>query len=350
MIQINRVAVLGAGVMGATIAAHLANGGLDVLMLDIVPKDLTDEEKKRGLSLDSPEVRNRIVEAGRVCGMRDVEHNGDIGGEVVGRHPSAKPPDLFLYRIERVGRSCRAGLGLREAGQHTGDDKAANTVVQGTSAESPWGQLFHGFGEHCRVPDANAAVGYVLLVRGSDVHIDLMPFGDFLVFPVAHVDGRDPNDPGDLAVVAEDTDASPTSQRSVRAARREDMQESLVGNVIDDEANLVGMGFYDEAGRRVAPGTLQHRPRRAIAVALHAVGESPGIGCPLTLSGDFKACWARCVEKVEEKRLVVVGHGKRESQAVLMGVGVRSRLTLRVLPGIGQRSSVIRGLLFTDDR
>ena len=65
MIQINRVAVLGAGVMGATIAAHLANGGLDVLMLDIVPRELTDEEKKRGLTLDSPEVRNRIAEAGR---------------------------------------------------------------------------------------------------------------------------------------------------------------------------------------------------------------------------------------------------------------------------------------------
>jgi len=65
MMQINRVAVLGAGVMGATIAAHLANGGLDVLMLDIVPRELTDGEKKRGLTLDSPEVRNRIAETGR---------------------------------------------------------------------------------------------------------------------------------------------------------------------------------------------------------------------------------------------------------------------------------------------
>ncbi len=65
MMQINRVAVLGAGVMGATIAAHLANAGLDVLMLDIVPRELTDGEQKRGLTLDSPEVRNRIAETGR---------------------------------------------------------------------------------------------------------------------------------------------------------------------------------------------------------------------------------------------------------------------------------------------
>ncbi len=64
MRQINRVAVLGAGVMGATIAAHLANAGLEVLMLDIVPRELTEQEASRGLTLDSPEVRNRIARAG----------------------------------------------------------------------------------------------------------------------------------------------------------------------------------------------------------------------------------------------------------------------------------------------
>ena len=64
MRQINRVAVLGAGVMGATIAAHLANSGLDVLMLDIVPTDLTEEEKANGLSLADRQVRNRIATNG----------------------------------------------------------------------------------------------------------------------------------------------------------------------------------------------------------------------------------------------------------------------------------------------
>ncbi|NOQ41725.1 MAG: NAD(P)-binding protein, partial [Desulfuromusa sp.] len=60
MRQINRVAVLGAGVMGATIAAHLANAGLEVLLLDIIPRELTSTEEKQGLSLESPQVRNRI--------------------------------------------------------------------------------------------------------------------------------------------------------------------------------------------------------------------------------------------------------------------------------------------------
>lgn len=64
MRQINRVAVLGAGVMGATIAAHLANAGLEVLMLDIVPRELNEQEASRGLTLESPEVRNRIARSG----------------------------------------------------------------------------------------------------------------------------------------------------------------------------------------------------------------------------------------------------------------------------------------------
>ena len=64
MRQINRVAVLGAGVMGATIAAHLANGGLDVLMLDIVPGELTEQEKSNGLTLEDRNVRDRIAREG----------------------------------------------------------------------------------------------------------------------------------------------------------------------------------------------------------------------------------------------------------------------------------------------
>lgn len=64
MRQINRVAVLGAGVMGATIAAHLANAGLEVLLLDIVPKGLDKQEEAKGLTLDSPIVRNRIARNG----------------------------------------------------------------------------------------------------------------------------------------------------------------------------------------------------------------------------------------------------------------------------------------------
>jgi 3-hydroxyacyl-CoA dehydrogenase len=58
---IRKVAVLGSGIMGSRIACHFANIGVDVLLLDIVPKELSEEEKVKGLTMDSPQVRNRIV-------------------------------------------------------------------------------------------------------------------------------------------------------------------------------------------------------------------------------------------------------------------------------------------------
>ena len=61
MLQIKKAAVLGAGTMGAGIAAHLSNAGIPTLLLDVAPHELTEEEQAKGLSLDSPKVRNRIV-------------------------------------------------------------------------------------------------------------------------------------------------------------------------------------------------------------------------------------------------------------------------------------------------
>lgn len=58
---IRKAAVLGSGIMGSGIAAHLANVGIETLMLDIVPKQLTEEEKKKGLTLEDSVVRNRIA-------------------------------------------------------------------------------------------------------------------------------------------------------------------------------------------------------------------------------------------------------------------------------------------------
>ena len=62
--KIEQVGVLGAGVMGATIAAQLANVGLKPLLLDIVPPQLTEEDKKRGLTKESREFRDRLSSKG----------------------------------------------------------------------------------------------------------------------------------------------------------------------------------------------------------------------------------------------------------------------------------------------
>ncbi|SDP12558.1 3-hydroxyacyl-CoA dehydrogenase/enoyl-CoA hydratase family protein [Desulforhopalus singaporensis] len=64
MQQLKQAAVLGAGVMGAGIAAQLANGGMKVLLLDMVPQHPDDREKAEGLTIEDRKVRNRLAESG----------------------------------------------------------------------------------------------------------------------------------------------------------------------------------------------------------------------------------------------------------------------------------------------
>ena len=59
--EIKKAAVIGAGVMGSGIAAHLANVGIPTYLLDIVPNKLTPEEEQKGLSLEDTAVRNRLT-------------------------------------------------------------------------------------------------------------------------------------------------------------------------------------------------------------------------------------------------------------------------------------------------
>ena len=60
--QIKKAAVLGSGVMGSGIAAHLANIGIPTLLLDIVPNEVSKEEEVKGLTLEHLAVRNRFAQ------------------------------------------------------------------------------------------------------------------------------------------------------------------------------------------------------------------------------------------------------------------------------------------------
>ncbi|TYP70184.1 3-hydroxyacyl-CoA dehydrogenase/enoyl-CoA hydratase family protein [Paenibacillus methanolicus] len=83
--HISKAAVIGSGVMGASIAAHLANAGIPSLLLDIVPKSLTAEEEAKGLTLESPTVRNRLA-AGALAKLPSIK-------------PSPLYDDAFVSRI-----------------------------------------------------------------------------------------------------------------------------------------------------------------------------------------------------------------------------------------------------------
>ncbi|NIM93850.1 MAG: 3-hydroxyacyl-CoA dehydrogenase/enoyl-CoA hydratase family protein [Anaerolineales bacterium] len=62
--SINNAVVIGAGTMGAALAAHFANAGIPNTLLDIVPNKLTPKEEEQGFTLEHPKVRNRIVNEG----------------------------------------------------------------------------------------------------------------------------------------------------------------------------------------------------------------------------------------------------------------------------------------------
>ncbi|OCA81335.1 3-hydroxyacyl-CoA dehydrogenase/enoyl-CoA hydratase family protein [Pseudobacillus wudalianchiensis] len=59
--HIQKAAVLGSGVMGSGIAAHLANIGIPTLLLDIIPRELTKEEEAKGFTLNDPEIRDKYA-------------------------------------------------------------------------------------------------------------------------------------------------------------------------------------------------------------------------------------------------------------------------------------------------
>jgi len=85
MNPIRKAAVLGAGTMGAAIAAHLAGCGIPTLLLDVVPTELTEEEKRGRLTLTDREVRDRIARQG------------------LERVRQATPPPLYLPKdAERI--------------------------------------------------------------------------------------------------------------------------------------------------------------------------------------------------------------------------------------------------------
>ncbi|MCK4790733.1 MAG: 3-hydroxyacyl-CoA dehydrogenase/enoyl-CoA hydratase family protein, partial [Desulfobacteraceae bacterium] len=62
--KIKKAGVIGAGVMGATIAAQLANVGIETVLLDIVPPELTEGDKKKGFTKESKKFRNKLGQTG----------------------------------------------------------------------------------------------------------------------------------------------------------------------------------------------------------------------------------------------------------------------------------------------
>src|SRR6266403_1632868 len=152
MITVKKGAVLGAGTMGAQIAAHLANAGIPTLLLDIVPRELSADEQAKGLTLESSQVRNRIARAGLEAARKAKPaafFTADLAALVsVGNFDDdlAKLKDCDLI-IEAVVENLRIKQGLYEkVEQH----RRPGSVLASNTSGIPLQQLAAGRSEDFR--------------------------------------------------------------------------------------------------------------------------------------------------------------------------------------------------------
>ncbi|EXX90931.1 3-hydroxyacyl-CoA dehydrogenase, partial [Paenibacillus darwinianus] len=150
VMNISKAAVIGSGVMGASIAAHLANAGIPSLLLDIVPASPTAEEAAKGLTTAHPAVRNRLATAAiaRLAQMKPSPlYDEAFGGRIT---PGNLEDDLVKIKdvdwiIEVVVENLavkRELLGRIEACRKPGTVVSSNTsgisinaMAEGRSAE-----------------------------------------------------------------------------------------------------------------------------------------------------------------------------------------------------------------------
>ena len=143
---------MGAGTMGAQIAAHLANAGIPTLLLDIVPREPAPEDQKRGLTLESKEVRNRIAQMGLEAAKKArpaAFFTPDLAALVsVGNFDDdmARLKDCDLI-IEAVVENLEIKRGLYERVEQF---RRSGSVVASNTSGIPLGQLAEGRSEDFR--------------------------------------------------------------------------------------------------------------------------------------------------------------------------------------------------------
>jgi 3-hydroxyacyl-CoA dehydrogenase len=137
---INKAVVLGAGVMGAGIAALLAGTGVQVALLDIVPPNgLTDEEKAKGLTEDSPAFRNRFAEAGlknigNPKGMMLFSKDKLVNIKIGNTTDNLNMMDDADWIIEVVAERLDIKKGvMKQIGEHAGKNTVISSNTSGVS-------------------------------------------------------------------------------------------------------------------------------------------------------------------------------------------------------------------------
>lgn len=150
--QVHHAVVIGAGTMGAAIAAHLANAGVPVTLLDIVPDKLTPEEAKKGLTLSDPVVRNRIVNQGLERALKS-RPASFMSADLAARVQTGNLEDDFAavgqadWVIEVIVEDLAAKRALM---QRIDAARADQTIVSTNTSGIPVGSIAEGFSDGFR--------------------------------------------------------------------------------------------------------------------------------------------------------------------------------------------------------
>jgi 3-hydroxyacyl-CoA dehydrogenase len=150
--DIRKVAVLGAGTMGARLAAHLANASVPCLLLDLVPKELTRKEQAQGLALNAPQVRNRLAQAGLDAALKSRPSNFFVPeagrlvtvGNIEDHFNRLKDYDWIIEAVREDPGAKRVLLERVQAG------RARDAIVSSSTSGIPISTLSKGFSDEFR--------------------------------------------------------------------------------------------------------------------------------------------------------------------------------------------------------
>jgi 3-hydroxyacyl-CoA dehydrogenase len=171
MNKIRKVAVLGAGVMGSGIAAHLANAGVPSLLLDIVLPEPSEDEKKKGWTRETPEFRNKLAVMGKENAIKAKPaalHTKEHADLITTGNLEDDLPKIAGY--DWVIEVVKEDLGVKQAlfkrvAQHFKPGQIISSNTSGIPIEAMTGDLPKPFQQHFLVTHFFNPVRYMKLLE-----------------------------------------------------------------------------------------------------------------------------------------------------------------------------------------
>ena len=252
------------------------------------------------------------IDAGGFGGVGDIEDYADIWAEAMGGHFGAVSADFLHDGVDGDEGGAGSIGGGGEAGEDFGDDESPEAVIEGATDDPIGGKRLSGIVIDGWVTDAETEGGDLFFGIGADIDIEFVNFRGFFVGEgiFAEMDGGITDDAGDRSEVTEEIDAAPAGGGGIGTADAIDAEPAFFGDVFDDEADFVGVGFEHDASG-VCGGAVEGRPGGPVGIIFDEIGEGFGVGDPFALASDFEAGGAWGIEEVVEELVGSGIHGGR---------------------------------------